>query len=131
NSKNGAELNIIGLKKEYGDVVAVENVNMDVASGEFVTLLGPSGSGKTTTLNIVAGFVEQTAGDVLVNGASVVGVPTFKRNFGMVFQNYSLFPHMTVAKNLAYPLRWRGIKGKEAMNLVHKALDIVHLNEYS
>lgn len=127
----GARVQVQNLRKKYGDFVAVSNVDMDIAPGEFVTLLGPSGSGKTTTLNIVAGFEKQTSGDVLVNGRSMKGVATSERNFGMVFQNYSLFPHMTVEKNIAYPLRWRGIRGKKAKELVAQALKIVHLEKFA
>ncbi len=100
-------LSIQGIEKTYGSVVAVQDVSLDIAQGEFVTFLGPSGSGKSTTLYAIAGFLEPSKGDILLNGKSLLDVPSNKRNIGMVFQRYTLFPHLTVADNVAFPLRVR------------------------
>ena len=100
-------LSIRGIEKTYGSVVAVQDVSLDIAEGEFVTFLGPSGSGKSTTLYAIAGFLEPTRGDILLNGKSLLDVPSNKRNIGMVFQRYTLFPHLSVADNVAFPLRVR------------------------
>ena len=97
------------VSKHYGSVAAVDRVSLDVPRGQFLTLLGPSGSGKTTLLMIIAGFVEPTAGDVLVDDARITHLPPEKRNFGMVFQGYALFPHLTVFDNVAFPLKVRGV----------------------
>ena len=103
----GAAISLRHLSKHYGPVVAVDRINLEVQAGEFVTLLGPSGSGKTTTLMMIAGFVTPTSGDVLVGDRSVVALPPFKRHLGVVFQQYSLFPHMNVFQNIAFPLQMR------------------------
>ena len=100
----GATIRLEGLTKRFGDVTAVDNVSLEIEKGQFVTLLGPSGSGKTTILNMIAGFEEPTGGDIYVNDRSVGYTPPFKRDIGMVFQNYALFPHMTVFENIAFPL---------------------------
>src|SRR6185295_9429100 len=102
-------LSLRGVSKHYGSLAAVDGVSLDVPRGQFLTLLGPSGSGKTTILMIIAGFVEPTAGDVLVDGARITHLPPEKRNFGMVFQGYALFPHLTVFDNVAFPLKVRGV----------------------
>ncbi|MBL8582121.1 MAG: ABC transporter ATP-binding protein, partial [Rhizobiaceae bacterium] len=94
------------VTKTYdGKNAVVAGLDLDIARGEFLTLLGPSGSGKTTTLMMLAGFEQPSSGAIELEGTSLVGVPAYKRNIGMVFQNYALFPHMTVAQNLAFPLR--------------------------
>jgi putative spermidine/putrescine transport system ATP-binding protein len=98
---------LAGLTKRYGDVPAVDAIDLDVAPGEFVTLLGPSGSGKTTTLMMVAGFTPPTSGDIRVDGRSITDMPPDRRNIGVVFQSYALFPHMNVAANVGFPLRMR------------------------
>ncbi len=103
----GAKLELLDLTKHYGPVVAVDRVSLVIEPGEFITLLGPSGSGKTTTMLMVAGFVEPTAGSILVDDLDVARMPPERRNIGMVFQNYALFPHMTVAENIAFPLKMR------------------------
>ncbi|MDE3175607.1 MAG: ATP-binding cassette domain-containing protein, partial [Pseudomonadota bacterium] len=100
-------LSIQGVEKTYGGVTAVADVSLEVAQGEFVTFLGPSGSGKSTTLYVIAGFLEPTRGDVLLRGQSLLRVPSNKRNIGMVFQRYTLFPHLSVAENVAFPLKVR------------------------
>jgi putative spermidine/putrescine transport system ATP-binding protein len=118
-------LQIKGIKKQYGPVVAVQNVDLQVERGEFLTFLGPSGSGKSTTLYIVAGFEDPTAGDILLDGKSILSTPSHKRNIGMVFQRYTLFPHLSVGENIAFPLKVRRLpkatidaKVKEMLRLV-------------
>jgi spermidine/putrescine ABC transporter ATP-binding subunit len=123
----GASVDLVDLRKLYGNVVALDRLTLDVKQGEFVTLLGPSGSGKTTTLMMIAGFEEPSAGDILVNGTPVVRQPPYRRNIGVVFQSYALFPHMTVTANVAYPLRMRGVARGEIRRRVAAALDLVQL----
>ena len=106
----------------------VDNLNLDVYEGEFLTLLGPSGSGKTTCLMMLAGFEEVTSGEILIRGTRVNDIPSHKRGIGLVFQNYALFPHMTVAGNLAFPLQVRGMDKAEIRERVDEALDMVHLS---
>ena len=118
------------LRKSFGSVAAVDHVSLTIERGEFVTLLGPSGSGKTTTLMMIAGFEYPTSGDILIGGESVVSMPPSKRNIGMVFQNYSLFPHMTVFENIAFPLRMRKVQESEIRKKVMKALELVQLHDY-
>lgn len=123
----GARLQLIELTKVYGDVVAADRVTLDIAPGEFITLLGPSGSGKTTTLMMVAGFVIPTSGQILVDGEDIAFRPPHKRNIGMVFQNYALFPHMTVAENIAFPLKMRKWPRDRIEQAVREALQLVRL----
>jgi putative spermidine/putrescine transport system ATP-binding protein len=104
---SGAQLRLRQLTKTFGTAKAVDQISLDVPAGAFVSLLGPSGSGKTTTLNLIAGFLTPDAGDILLDERSIADVPPHKRNIGMVFQSYSLFPHMTVADNVGFPLRMR------------------------
>ncbi|MBI1777930.1 MAG: ABC transporter ATP-binding protein [Proteobacteria bacterium] len=118
---------IEGVSKTYGAVTAVDRVTLAVDQGEFVTLLGPSGSGKTTLLMMLAGFVQPTAGDILVGGQSIKHLPPHKRNIGMVFQNYALFPHLSVFDNIAFPLKLRRLPGAEIESRVGEALDLVRL----
>jgi putative spermidine/putrescine transport system ATP-binding protein len=120
-------LTIRGLSKRYGNTIALHGVDLDVEPGEFVTLLGPSGSGKTTLLMILAGFVRPNAGSVKVGEEEIVVTPPHKRNVGMVFQNYALFPHMNVFGNIAFPLRRRRIDRKEIKARVQRALELVQL----
>ena len=126
----GAAVSLLGLHKHYGGVGAVRGISLQVRSGEFLTLLGPSGSGKTTTLMMLAGFETPTAGDITLDGRSIVSVPPNKRNLGMVFQNYALFPHLTVAGNIGFPLKQRGVNRATRARLVGDALDIVRLPGY-
>ncbi len=98
-----------GLTKRYQGTLAIDDLTLDIAAGEFLTLLGPSGSGKTTVLMAIAGFVEPSAGEILLDGRPITRLPPEAREFGVVFQGYALFPHMTVAENIAYPLRVRHI----------------------
>ncbi len=111
---SGAQVRLCNLSKIFGTVAAVDGVSLGVPAGAFVSLLGPSGSGKTTTLNLIAGFLKPDNGDILIDERSVADVPPHKRNIGMVFQSYSLFPHMTVAENVAFPLRMRAKLTRDA-----------------
>jgi putative spermidine/putrescine transport system ATP-binding protein len=118
-----------GVKKSYDGVsFVVAGLNLEVRRGEFLTMLGPSGSGKTTTLMMLGGFEQPTLGRILLEDRPVERLPPEKRNIGFVFQNYALFPHMTVAENVAFPLRYRGIKGAAAKEMVRQALDRVSLD---
>jgi spermidine/putrescine transport system ATP-binding protein len=110
-----------------GDVAAVEQVDLSIAEGEFFSLLGPSGCGKTTTLRMIAGFEEPTGGRILLHGRDVVGVPPYRRDVNMVFQNYALFPHMDVFDNVAFGLRRKKVPGGEIKRRVGEMLDLVEL----
>lgn len=126
--KGGAvHFNQVG--KRYGAVDVLVDFNLDIAPGEFMTLLGPSGSGKTTALNVLAGFVDATSGQVTVNGVDVLAQPPETRNIGMVFQSYSLFPHMNVFENVAFPLRLRKFDRAEIRRRVESSLEMVQLAE--
>ncbi|VIO67564.1 ABC transporter ATP-binding protein [Bradyrhizobium ivorense] len=116
-----------GLTKEYGSVRAVGDVSIDIAAGEFVTMLGPSGSGKTTVLMMIAGLVEPSAGVITIGGRDVTHVRPQHRNLGVVFQSYALFPHLTVAENIAFPLRMRRRSEGEIRRKVARMLDLVRL----
>ena len=129
-SGRGASVLLTGLEKRFDRVNAVDGVSLDIRSGEFLTLLGPSGSGKTTTLMMIAGFETPTAGDIAIDVKSVVAMPPYRRNIGMVFQNYALFPHLTVADNIGFPLKQRGVTKAERARLVAEALELVHLPGY-
>jgi putative spermidine/putrescine transport system ATP-binding protein len=120
-------LNISGLSKRYGDFVALAPTDLDVAQGEFLTLLGPSGSGKTTLLSLIAGLAQPDDGQIRINGADVTYGASYERDIGMVFQNYALFPHMTVAENIAFPLQMRKTNAKTLRDKVVQALEMVHL----
>jgi putative spermidine/putrescine transport system ATP-binding protein len=120
-------LHIRNLSKHYGSVRAVDDVSFTVERGRFLTLLGPSGSGKTTILMAIAGFVEPTAGDILVDDRAITRLPPEQRNFGMVFQGYALFPHLTVSGNVAFPLQVRRRPKAEIAEGVRRALDLVQL----
>jgi putative spermidine/putrescine transport system ATP-binding protein len=117
-----------GVQKTYdGTSLVVRDLNLDIQRGEFLSLLGPSGSGKTTTLMMLAGFESPTAGEICLNGQPITRTPPHKRNFGMVFQNYALFPHMTVAENIAYPLHVRKLPRAELEAKVKRALEMVQM----
>ena len=119
----------VGVEKTYdGETNVVKNLNLSIYRGEFLTLLGPSGSGKTTTLMMLAGFEEPTAGDIQLNGRSLQRVPPYKRNMGVVFQNYALFPHKTVAENVAYPLVQRRLSKAALGERTTQALKMVELD---
>lgn len=119
------ELRDVG--KTYGETPAVSNLTLRIDHGEFVALLGPSGCGKTTTLQMLAGFVEPTSGDILVDGQSMRGTPPHKRNVGVVFQSYALFPHLNVFDNVGFGLRMRGVAPSKTAERVRHALDLVQL----
>jgi putative spermidine/putrescine transport system ATP-binding protein len=117
-----------GVQKTYdGSHLVVRKLDLDIQRGEFLTLLGPSGSGKTTTLMMLAGFESPTAGDILLDGKPITRTPPHKRHFGMVFQNYALFPHLTVGQNVAYPLTVRKVSKTDQAQRVARALDMVRL----
>ena len=132
-TSRGVALSLRNLGKEYPKTTkpAVRDVNLDVAPGEFMTFLGPSGSGKTTTLNMIAGFVSVTSGEILLAGEDVARMPAHKRDIGMVFQHYALFPHMTAAQNVAFPLEQRKVPKSEIDSRVTAALASVHLEDYA
>jgi putative spermidine/putrescine transport system ATP-binding protein len=115
------------VSKLYGELRAVDDISLEVAPGEFVTLLGPSGSGKTTTLRIIGGFIQPDAGTVMLDGRDLTRVPPYKRDIGMVFQNYALFPHMTALENVAFPLAMRRVGKAEAKRRALEALGLVRL----
>ncbi len=126
----GARVVFDRIEKQYGPVFAVNDVSLDIAPGEFVTLLGPSGSGKTTTLMMLAGFEIPTAGEIYVDDDPIAAVPPYRRNIGMVFQNYALFPHMTVGENIAFPLQMRKMSKSEIARKTHEVLELVGLPGY-
>jgi putative spermidine/putrescine transport system ATP-binding protein len=123
-----ARLELVGITKRYGDFKAVDDLTLDVADGEFVVLLGPSGCGKTTTLRVVAGFVEPTAGSVRLGGRDITTLPPWRRNAGLVFQSYALFPHMTVAENVAFGLEMRKVPKADMAPRIAEALRLVRLD---
>ncbi|MCA0432895.1 MAG: ABC transporter ATP-binding protein [Proteobacteria bacterium] len=127
-SKSDAMVRFVNVQKSYdGETLVVKNLNLDIARGEFLTMLGPSGSGKTTTLMMLAGFEPATHGEIYLKDKPINNVPPHKRGIGMVFQNYALFPHMTVAENLAFPLEVRSLGKAEIETRVKKILDMVQL----
>jgi len=124
-----SSIQIINLEKKFGQFTAVNKVSLDIRKGEFITLLGPSGSGKTTTLMMIAGFVFPTAGDIQIGNQSIISRPAHKRNIGMVFQHYSLFPHMTAFENVAFPLKMRKFDLATIQKKVQSTLELVELDE--
>jgi general L-amino acid transport system ATP-binding protein len=126
----GAAIGLIDLEKRFDNVGAVLGLSLDIRAGEFITLLGPSGSGKTTTLMMIAGFETPSAGDITIDGRSVVAMPPHRRNIGMVFQSYALFPHMTVAENIGFPLRQRRVPAATIRAEVERVLAMVRLPGY-
>ncbi|PMZ86198.1 MULTISPECIES: ABC transporter ATP-binding protein [unclassified Pseudomonas] len=119
------------LNKHYGDFAAVDNISLDIKDGEFLTFLGSSGSGKSTTLSMLAGFETPSSGEILVNGQSLVNVPPHKRDIGMVFQRYSLFPHLSVRDNIAFPLAIRKLAAAERERRVDAMLKLVQLEQFA
>ena len=127
-SNTALPIHITGLTKRYGDLYALDAVDLDIRSGEFLTLLGPSGSGKTTLLMAIAGFNKPDAGSIRFGNTEMILTPPHKRNVGMVFQSYALFPHMTVAENIAFPLKLRGVSVSDRHERVEEALETVQLS---
>jgi putative spermidine/putrescine transport system ATP-binding protein len=121
------DVRLVGVRKTYGDVVAVDSVDLEIEPGEFFTLLGPSGSGKTTTLRLIAGFERPDAGVIELHGRDVSRAAPYERDVNTVFQDYALFPHMTVADNVAYGLRVKGVPRRERKERVEEILKIVRL----
>ena len=113
-----------GLSKRYGDAYAVRDMSLSIAQGEFVSLLGPSGCGKTTTLQMIAGFVEPTSGSIDMDGRDLLVMPAAKRGLGIVFQNYALFPHLSVAGNVAFGLEMRNVGKADRGGRVSRVLDL-------
>jgi len=119
------------VDKSYdGEILVVKDLNVDIPKGEFLTMLGPSGSGKTTTLMMLAGFETPTNGEIYLDGEAISSIPPYKRGIGMVFQNYALFPHMTVSENLSFPLEVRKINKSEIKEKIEKALSMVELQDF-
>lgn len=130
-SHAGGRIEFNNVRKLYGDVAAVEKFSAVIEPGSFITLLGASGSGKTTLLNMLAGFIEPSDGDILLDGRSIISVKPEARNIGMVFQNYSLFPHMNVAQNVGFPLRMRKTAKSKTEQKVQQALEAVQLSAFA
>jgi ABC-type Fe3+/spermidine/putrescine transport system ATPase subunit len=122
---------LIDVTKQYGQTVAVDRFNADIADGEFVTLLGPSGCGKTTTLRMVAGLVDPTAGKIRFDGQVMNNVPTHKRNVGLAFQSHALFPHLSVARNIAFGLEVKGTPKAEIQERVTQMLNLIELSSFA
>jgi spermidine/putrescine transport system ATP-binding protein len=122
-------LEVRGLQKEFGGVAVVAGIDLALHQGEFVTLLGPSGSGKTTTLRMIAGFEQPSAGEILLEGRDIQGMPSHRRPVNTVFQDYALFPHLSVDQNVAFGLKAQGVPGGEIEARVHEALEMVELHK--
>src|SRR6202521_3729813 len=125
-----AAISVTGLTKRFGDTVAIAGISLDIRDGEFFSLLGPSGSGKTTTLRLIAGFERPTSGRIWLHGHDVTDVPPFDRDVNTVFQDYALFPHMTVGENVGYSLRVRRVPRRERATKVGEALDMMGLGGF-
>jgi putative spermidine/putrescine transport system ATP-binding protein len=124
------DIRCVGIRRTYGDVVAVEHVDLEIARGEFFTLLGPSGSGKTTTLRVIAGFEQPDEGRIFLGGEDVTHTPPYARDVNTVFQDYALFPHMTVAENVGYGLKVKGVDRAERRRAVEEVLATVRLEGF-
>lgn len=124
---HNTHLHIDGVSKSFGDVKALSDIDLKIERGSFVCLLGPSGCGKTTLLRIIAGFETASAGRLMLDGSDIAQVPPHKRGFGMVFQSLALFPHMSVARNIAYGLKLRGVSGKAQRERVEELLNVIQL----
>src|SRR6056297_4324193 len=134
NASSGSENFVVfdRVQKSYdGETLVVKDLNLSIGQGEFLTMLGRSGSGKTTCLMMLAGFETATHGDIRLDGRPINQVPPHKRGIGMVFQNYALFPHMTVAENLAFPLEVRGMGKSEREEKISRALGMVQMNDFA
>lgn len=126
-----AQIEVTGLTKHYHDFIALDGIDLSADHGELVSLLGPSGCGKSTTLRSIAGFLEPSGGDIRVDGQSILNLPTNRRDFGVVFQNYALFPHMTVAQNVGYGLIFRKVSSEEAKHKIGHAMELVQLTGFA
>src|SRR5919107_1205477 len=126
-----SRVQLVEVTKRFGSTVAVERVNADIAEGEFITLLGPSGCGKTTTLRMVAGLVEPTAGQIRLDGQVMNNVPSHKRNIGLAFQSHALFPHLSVARNIAFGLEVKGTPKQEIQHRVREMLEMIELSQHA
>jgi spermidine/putrescine transport system ATP-binding protein len=127
----GGEVQLVDLVKRFGDFAAVAGINLDMPSGEFFSLLGPSGCGKTTTLRMIAGFERPTEGQILLDGADMAQTPPHKRNVNTVFQNYALFPHLTVEENVAFGLKYQKASKEESRDRVGRALELVQMTQFA
>jgi ABC-type Fe3+/spermidine/putrescine transport system ATPase subunit len=125
-----AEIELRQVTKSYGDVIATRDLTLAVPEGQFTTIIGPSGSGKTTLLNLIAGLIQPTQGRIVIAGRDVTSLPPSRRNIGLVFQSYALFPHLSVYENVAFPLRVRKVGKQEIDRCVDEALELVRLGEY-
>jgi putative spermidine/putrescine transport system ATP-binding protein len=125
-----ADVRLIAVRKTFGDVVAVDSIDLEILRGEFFTMLGPSGSGKTTTLRLIAGFEQPDSGQIMLGGADVAGKPPYDRDVNTVFQDYALFPHMTVAQNVEYGLRVKRVPKEERRTRVAEGLETVRLPQF-
>ncbi len=130
NAGSATSVKVDAIEKRYGDQLAVQPTTFEIAAGSFATLVGPSGSGKTTILKMIAGFEEPTGGRILLSDRDVTGVPPHRRDIGFVFQQYALFPHLTVFDNVAYPLKMRRLPGAETRARVDEALELVRLTGF-
>lgn len=126
-----AQVRLVEVEKRYGDTIAVDRVSADIADGEFITLLGPSGCGKTTTLRMVAGLIEPSSGQIWFDEQMVNRVPTHKRNVGLAFQSHALFPHMSVAKNIAFGLQMKRMPKSQIQQRVDEMLDMIEMTGFS
>src|SRR6185503_13578689 len=121
----GGEVRLVGLEKRFGDVTAVDGINLEVAGGEFFSLLGPSGCGKTTTLRLIAGFERPDGGQILLDGVDMAQTPPHRRKVNTVFQSYALFPHLNVFDNVAFGLRFKDVSKQETSRMVGQVLSRV------
>ena len=128
--KDGYAIEMRDVVKRFGDVAAVDHVSMQIRDGEFFSMLGPSGCGKTTSLRMIAGFEYPTSGEICLNGQPIGNIPAFQRSVNTVFQSYALFPHMTVAENVAFGLEMKKVPKDEIGKRVVEALDMVRLSSY-
>jgi spermidine/putrescine transport system ATP-binding protein len=127
----GGAVRLESLEKRFDDVIAVDSIDLEIAAGEFFSLLGPSGCGKTTTLRLIAGFERPTAGDICLDGTSLAAVPPDRRNVNTVFQSYALFPHLNVLDNVAFGMRYQKVKRAERDRRAMEALELVELGDYA
>ena len=127
----GGEVTLVDLVKRFGEFTAVAGVNLEMPPGEFFSLLGPSGCGKTTTLRMIAGFERPTEGQILLDGVDMAQTPPHKRNVNTVFQNYALFPHLTVSENVAFGLKYQKANKEETRDRVGKALELVQMSQFA